>query len=145
MSKLKNVEQLKKAYEELEREFTKKNQQLAEAQKTIEIEGLGEEIDELKQQLEEKELHYKSAECEKWKADYKNCSDLEKIMTKEHQYCLDNWIASEQDKISFAIEQLEKVLPIIKATIELAESRYQMKDQVDIIIDNQIKTLRGEK
>lgn len=44
-----------------------------------------------------------------------------------------------------AIEELEKVLPSIKATIELAESRYQMKDQVDIIFGNQIKSLKGEK
>lgn len=68
-------------------------------------------LQQVKQQLaeKEKELKYKTAECEKWKTDYKNCSELEKIMSKEHQYCLDNWRASEQDKISFAVEQLEKV------------------------------------
>ena len=50
----------------------------------------------------------------------------------------------DQDKISFAVEQLEKVLPSIKATIELAENRHQMKDQVDIIIYNQINELKKE-
>ena len=49
---------------------------------------------------------------------------------------------NNQDKISLAVEQLKKVLPSIKATIELAENRHQMKDQVDIIIDNQIKELK---
>ena len=50
----------------------------------------------------------------------------------------------KQDKISFAVEHLGKVLPSIKATIELAENRHQMKDQVDIIIYNQINELRGQ-
>ena len=49
-----------------------------------------------------------------------------------------------QGKTSFCIEQLEKVLPSIKATIELAENRHQMKDQVDIIIYNQIEELKKE-
>lgn len=69
------------------------------------------EIIKLKKQLaeKEKELHYKNCECEKWKRDYENCSRLEKTISKERQYCLDNWRASEQDKISFAVEQLEKL------------------------------------
>lgn len=83
-------------------------------------------------------------EIEKYKTDYENSSKLEKLMSKERQYCLDNWRASEQDKISFCIEQLKKVLPSIKATIELADNRHQMKDQVDIIICNQIEVLNKE-
>ena len=39
MSKFKNTEELEKAYKELEKEFTKKSQKLAEAQKTIEIQN----------------------------------------------------------------------------------------------------------
>ena len=101
----------------------------------------------------EKELHYKIAECEKWKTDYVNCSKLEKIMSKEHQYCLDNWRASEQYKINFAIEQLEKVKEKIQ---EDRERLIQYSDisgsiMVDAFlcdcknyIDNQIEELKKE-
>ena len=57
----------------------------------------------------EKELHYKTAECEKWKAYYENCSELEKIMSKEHQYCLDNWRASEK-RLAELEEQLKNAI-----------------------------------
>jgi hypothetical protein len=40
MNKFKNTEELEKAYKELEREFTKKSQKLAQAQKTIEIQKM---------------------------------------------------------------------------------------------------------
>lgn len=46
-------------------------------------------IDLLNEQDEKiKELESQVA---KWKQDCENCSRLEKLMTKEHQYCLDNW------------------------------------------------------
>lgn len=118
------------------------------------------EIDDLKARIEaqDKELHYKTAECEKWKADYKNCSELEKIMQKEHQYCLDNWRASEQEKISFAIAELEKVKELAHKHIkeianDLSEEDDERLNQKHTIhglattitdIDNQIKQLRGE-
>ena len=88
---------------------------------------LEQEIAVLKQQLEEKEkeLHYKNCECEKWKADYENCSKLEKIMTKERQYCLDNWRASEQNNISFAVEQLEKVKEIFIQNVDAIGVEYK--------------------
>ena len=93
-------------------------------------------IKELKQQLaeKEKEIEYLTKQAKRFN------NEAQKYF--EDAYCND---AIYQDKISFCIEQLEKVLPSIKATIELAENRHQMKDQVDIIIDNQIKTLGGEK
>lgn len=40
MSKFKNTEELEKAYKELEKEFTKKSQRLAHAEKTIEIQKI---------------------------------------------------------------------------------------------------------
>lgn len=128
--------------EELESQFAYEcecNKQFVDCQK---------ENTQLKQQLaeKEKELHYKTAECEKWKADYENCSRLEKLMTKEHQYCLDNWIASDQNKISFCIEQLEKVKELAEDILDdaikncsLNESYY---DNLLDYIDNQIKQLK---
>ena len=98
---------------------------------------------ELKQQLaeKEKELKYKTAECEKWQRDYENCSRLEKLMTKEHQYCLDNWRASEQDKISFAVEHLEKVLVLIQNAVNLKSPEYDLVGLYDAVSD-QIKQLK---
>lgn len=96
----------------------------------------------------EKELHYKIAECEKWKTDYENCSKLEKTMTKERQYCLDNWRASEQDKISFVVEQLEKVKEYIhgKYLDETWHNKIVDEDREDThdFIDNQIEELKKE-
>ena len=86
----------------------------------------------------EKELKYKTAECEKWKTDYKNCSELEKIRSREHQYCLDNWRASEQDKISFCIDKLEKVKDY-NYTLRFGSSA------INEFIDNQIKQLKEGK
>lgn len=45
----------------------------------------------------DKFIHHKDCQIEKWKQDYENCSKLEKSMSKEHQYCLDNWRACEQE------------------------------------------------
>lgn len=45
--------------------------------------------------LEEK-IYYKDCQIKKWKDDYKNCSELEKQITKEYQYCLDNWRECEK-------------------------------------------------
>ncbi|MBR2970035.1 MAG: hypothetical protein IKC49_03170 [Clostridia bacterium] len=67
-------------------------------------------IEELEAKLseKEKELKYKSAECEKWQHYYENCSNLEKQMSPERQYCLDNWRACEKEKYNFAVHELEK-------------------------------------
>ena len=108
---------------------------------------LSREILQLKQQLAEKDEQLDA--LNKFLSD--KATEIESLRTKAyvnmlHQEMLELKVATQdQDKISFCIEQLEKVLPSIKATIELAENRHQMKDQVDIIIDNQIKTLGGEK
>lgn len=42
-------------------------------------------------------IHNKDCQIEKWKQYYENCSKLEKSMSKEHQYCLDNWRACQQE------------------------------------------------
>ena len=102
-------------------------------------------VTELKQQLAEKdkELHYKTAECEKWKADYENCSELEKMMTKERQYCLDNWRASWQDKISFCIEKLVDIQKHISDNPVGAEQECFGRE-INEFIDNQIEELKKE-
>lgn len=97
----------------------------------------------LKQQLaeKEKELHYKTSECEKWKADYENCSKLEKMMTKERQYCLDNWRASDQDKIEFTIEKLEEMK---KSLFDVWAMGYGeiCKYEIEDAFDEKIKQLK---
>jgi hypothetical protein len=101
------------------------------------VNKLGKEKANLEAKLAEKEK-----EIEKWKTDYENCSKLEKLMSKERQYCLDNWIASDQDKISFAVEQLEKVKEWVKKRFEEISCIYE-EDAADYI-DNQIEELKKE-
>lgn len=45
----------------------------------------------------DKFIQSKDCQINKWKRYYENCSKLEKSMSKEHQYCLDNWRACEQE------------------------------------------------
>ena len=45
----------------------------------------------------DKFIYHKDCQIKKWKQDYENCSKLEKSMSKEHQYCLDNWRVCEQE------------------------------------------------
>lgn len=45
----------------------------------------------------DKFIYHKDCQIKKWKQDYENCSKLEKSMSKEHQYCLDNWRACESE------------------------------------------------
>lgn len=45
----------------------------------------------------DKFIHHKDCQIEKWKQDFENCGKLEKSMSKEHQYCLDNWRACENE------------------------------------------------
>lgn len=108
MSKFKNTEELEKAYKELEREFTKKSQKLAESEKSEETyksmfeigvennHSLLKEIEQLKQQLAEKE-----AEIEKWKSMAERSSNLLDRYNRTGEI-------GAQDKISFAVAELEK-------------------------------------
>jgi hypothetical protein len=69
--------------------------------------NVGQKLGELEDVLEkygienaedlDKFIHHKDCQIEKWKQDYENCSKLEKSMSKEHQYCLDNWRACENE------------------------------------------------
>ena len=105
------------------------------------IDSLEEENEQLK-----KELHYKNCECEKWKTDYENCSKLEKLLTKEHQYCLDNWIASEKDKIDFAIEQFEQFKSELVNKVSPVKLSYtDYVQEVFNKINNQINRLKEIK
>ena len=42
-------------------------------------------------------IHHKDGQIKKWKQDYENYSKLEKSISKEHQCCLDNWRACENE------------------------------------------------
>ena len=92
----------------------------------------------------ERELNQQLAEKEKEIKDLKEQFDMFTLKNAfKYQNCMEK--SKMEFAIDYAIEQLEKVLPSIKATIELAENRHQMKDQVDIIIGNQIKELKGSE
>lgn len=54
-------------------------------------------------------IHHKDCQINKWKQDYENCSKLEKFMSKQHQYCLDNWRACEQE-----LDKLKQTIPDCK-------------------------------
>lgn len=134
-------------------EIEKLKQQLIEKEQALEDWEDGTIVEKLwhtQRQLaeKEKELHYKTAECEKWKTDYENCSKLEKMMTKERQYCLDNWRASDQDKISFCIEKLSRVRNRINSfkydEIKCLNKKDAIEDCLEAI-DNQIKQLKEKQ
>lgn len=67
-------------------------------QKDKKIADLQSQLDNQKARVKdlEEENHYKDCQIKKWKGDYENCSKLEKRITKEHQYCLDNWRECEK-------------------------------------------------
>ena len=74
MSKFKNTEELEKAYQELEREFTKKSQKLALYEKTNYVTLLNNEIDSLVDDYAKRKisnLEAKLAESEKSKESYR--------------------------------------------------------------------------
>ena len=119
--------ELRKSYDEnekLKQQLAEKETRIAELEDKDWYEGTIKQLEEQNERLikqlteKEKELYYKNCECEKWKADYQNCSRLEKLLTKERQYCLDNWRASEQDKISFCSEQVKKVRELYKKHLD---------------------------
>lgn len=72
------------------------------------------EIVNLKNLLNQQNAKIKELESQvkKWKQDYENCSKLEKILTKESQYCLDNWRECEKEnqQLKDHIEELEEQL-----------------------------------
>ena len=199
MSKFKNTEELEKAYKELEREFTKKSQKLAEVEKTNYVALLHNEMDNLLNDYAKRkidDLEAKLAESEK-----KNFELVSKLNLKEHKpaFCtladrdcealgqveelkqqlaekddellqkekkiqdlmLCEFVATtldfnklsadncklreqlaehDQDKISFAVEQLEKVKEYIER-----DKDWQVFAIAGLIknqIDNQIKQLK---
>lgn len=99
-------------------------------------------IDLLNEQDEKiKELESQVA---KWKQDYENCSKLEKNMSKEHQYCLDNWRGSEEENKQLKQSQNSKAIEVLeRAKIEFetyyADNIWNYPDW----IDNQITELRN--
>lgn len=73
---------------------------LAELEDVLEKYGIknAEELDKF--------IYHKDCQIEKWKQDYENCSKLEKSISKEHQYCLDNWRACE-NKLADSEKQIK--------------------------------------
>ena len=77
----------------------------------------------------------------KWKQDFENCSKLEKNLTKEHQYCLDNWRACEK-KQQLKQSQNQKDIEVL---IDLKDFNYHCvfgNFKIENYINNKIKELR---
>lgn len=72
------------------KELEEENQQFVDILEKYGIESV-EELDKF--------IHHKDCQIDKYKQDYENCSKLEKFMSKEHQYCLDCWRATEQELV----------------------------------------------
>lgn len=116
---------LKNRNEELETKLAA-SEERAERYKSWHNEKAG-ECEDLKQQLAEKEKQIKKL-------------NLEAQKYYEDAYCND---FHNQDKISFCIEQLEKVVEFIKTR----DNKGFFPEQCDIkeYIDNQIKVIKGDE
>lgn len=95
------------------------------------------DLDYLTDLLNEQDKKIKELESQvvKWKQDYENCSKLEKNMSKEHQYCLNNWRESEEEnrQLKEEIKQLKFDCSMYKSAknskaIEALESIAQFMD-----------------
>ena len=195
MSKFKNTEELEKAYQELEREFTKKSQKLALYEKTNYVTLLNNEIDSLVDDYAKRKisnLEAKLAESEKSKESYrlqnehhhlqllqfysrlgveafgadihekaletlmimkeqlaekeKEISEYIKIVDDLHKQLSDKCDfcdkTKDQDKISFAVEQLEIARKLID---ELLDNCGDKQYKVWEVFDSQIKQLNEGK
>lgn len=88
MSKFKNTEELEKAYQELERKFTKKSQKLALYEKTNYVTLLNNEIDSLVDDYAKRKisnLEAKLAESEKENKTLKDIRTLERVVPRNAQ------------------------------------------------------------
>lgn len=137
------LDELKSEKWALERQLAEKEERIAELEDKDWYEGLIKQLEEANGRLikQRDDAKLQLAEKEKEVEKLQHCNDR-LAQGIYHSYGEHFILKVKQNKISFAVEQLDKVLSSIKATIELAENRHQMKDQVDIIIDNQIKELK---
>ena len=92
----------------------------------------GKEITELKQQLEEKEN-----EIERLNLEFETQEDWQ----EKWQKLYDETCNLNQDKISFALEQLEKVLVLIHNAVNIDNPEYDLVGLYDAV-SNQIKQLK---
>lgn len=68
---------------------------------------------------QDKLIKEKDCQIDKWKQDYENCSKLEKFISKERQYCLDNWRACQREN-----QQLKEKLN----NFETCMKKYNVED-----------------
>ena len=118
MSKFKNTEELEKAYKELEREFTKKSQKLAEVEKTNYVTLLHNEMDNLLNDYAKRrisDLEAKLAESEK-----KNFELVATINLKEHEpaFCT---LADRDCEALGQVEELKQQLAEKDQAIDIIE------------------------
>lgn len=139
-----------KIISDLEVKLAEKEKQVADLEDYYSgyTEALVTETQELKQQLAEKEKELKKSRNEYWevfdKLDEKShrceIATLENIMFEEKLK------QANQDKISFCIEKLKEVKKLFeeKYSYDVEESDFAVvyEDDIDEIIDNQIKQLK---
>ncbi len=144
MSKFKNTEELEKAYKELEREFTKKSQKLAEVEKTNYVTLLHNEMDSLlndyvKKRISDLEtkLAEKDDEIQQWKSMAERSSNLLDRFSRTGEI-------KAQDKISFAVDILEELADCsnyINGKLDFESGSYVSEK----VIRDKIKYLKGNE
>lgn len=69
--------------------------------------------------------------------------EISEVLAKQSITCLNTIEKAYQDKISFAVEQLEKVLVLIHNAVNIGRPEYDLVGLYDAV-SNQIKQLKGE-
>lgn len=131
MSKFKNTEELEKAYKELEKEFTKKSQKLAEVEKTNYVTLLHNEMDSLLNDYAKKrisDLKAKLAESEKKLQENKiGCFNTQEALFKKIKK-LEQQLADTEAQNKRVLEKLEL---IVSANQELEKENQQLKEELE--------------
>ena len=149
MSKFKNTEELEKAYKELEREFTKKSQKLAEVEKTNYVTLLHNEMDNLLNDYAKRriaDLEAKLAEKDKLlreKIGSLKTTDFIKLCL-DCGFMVDAKDKDNQDKISFAVDILEELADCskyINSKLDFESGSYVSEKA----IRDKIKYLKGNE
>lgn len=140
MSKFKNTEELEKAYQELEKEFTKKSQKLANYEKTNYVTLLNREMDSLLDDYAKRritDLEAKLVESEERAERYKSwhnekageCAELNQQLTDLQQEQIKE-MQEHQEAMQVAdkrIKELQSQLALTEDALELACEKLPME------------------
>ena len=154
MSKFKNIEELEKAYQELEREFTKKSQKLALYEKTNYVALLNKEMDSLVDDYAKRrisDLEAKLAESQKEANDWKQRFESKEKQLMHNAVNGANALVYKQNKIKQLKQQLAEkefahnsYFEKAEATIKFLQQQFNEKGKIEGRLD-QLKQQLAEK